>query len=385
VPHITCSGRAPGGRPGITETCGPALRRTYDVPVRDRKGPARPTGGGARPRHDHLTVGSADTPRRRYRPVLAATLLLLVVAVAAVSGYAIYLSHIVTSNVQKQDLLPALTPEQVQGGPGGPAPTPGVTAVTGKGLNYLFVGSDAGPGREGGRSDVIMLAHIPEDRHNVTLIHFPRDLYVDIPGHGKNKINASYAYGGAPLLVQTLQNLTGAHVDHVAVIGFEGFKAMTDAVGGVDVYVAESSSQDTVRFVAGTTMHMDGTTALEFVRSRYQLSEGDISRGQRQQEFFKALMLKVLSGDTLTNPVKLASLVDAATNNLTVDQSVDIGQTQQLALSLRSVRKDQVRFITAPFSGFANNAAGDVDVVDVAKMTAMGQGVAQDTLDQWQP
>jgi len=337
---------------------------------------------------DGSSEGSTEPPpRRRHRWVLVLAILLLVVPAVAIGGYALYLGHLVTSNVQKDDLLPALTPDQLKGGPAGPAPTPspGATAVSGKGLNYLFVGSDAGPGREGGRSDVIMLAHIPEDRHNVTLVHFPRDLYVDIPGYGKNKINASYAYGGAQLLVQTLQNLTGAHVDHVALLGFEGFKAMTDAVGGVDVYVAESSHQDTVNFVAGTTMHMNGTTALEFVRSRYQLSQGDISRGQRQQEFLRALMLKVLSGDTLTNPVKLAAFVDAATKNLTVDQSLNIGETQQLALSLRAVRKDQVRFITAPFSGFATNAAGDVDVVDVAKMTAMGQAVAQDTLDQWQP
>ena len=299
----------------------------------------------------------------------------------------IYLGHLVTSNVQTENLLPALTPEELAGKPGQPVPTgPGATPVTGKGLNFLFIGSDAGPDRSGGRSDVIMLAHIPEDRHNVTLIHFPRDLYVDIPGHGKDKINASFAYGGAPLLVETLQNLTGAHVDHVAKIGFEGFKNMTDAVGGVDVYVAESSSQDTYKFTGGTTMHMTGDMALEFVRSRYQLSQGDISRGQRQQEFLKALMLKVISGDTLTNPVKLASLVDAATKNLTVDQNLDIGETQQLALSLRNIRSYDVRFITAPFSGFATTSGGaSIDVVDVAKMTAMGQAVADDRLDLWQP
>ena len=231
-----------------------------------------------------------------------------------------------------------------------------------------------------------MLVHVPEDRHDVTLIHFPRDLYVDIPGHGKDKINASYAYGGSPLLVETLQNLIGVHIDHAAKIGFEGFKNMTDAVGGVDVFVAESSSQGVYRFQAGTTMHMNGDMALEFVRSRYQLSQGDISRGQRQQEFLKALMLKVLSGDTLTNPVKLASLVDAATRNLTSDLSLDIGETQQLALSLRNIRGDDVRFITAPFSGFATTSGGAaIDVVDVAKMTAMGQAVADDRLDAWQP
>jgi LCP family protein required for cell wall assembly len=336
---------------------------------------------------DTMSDGSPPERRSRTKRVLLVALVLLLVPVAAITGYAVYLGHLVTTNVQTEDLLPALTPEELAGKPGQPVPTgPGATAVTGKGMNFLFIGSDAGPDRVGGRADVIILAHIPEDRHNVTLIHFPRDLYVDIPGRGKDKINASYAYGGAPLLVETLQNLTGAHVDHVAKIGFEGFKNMTDVVGGVDVYVAESSSQDKYTFVGGTTMHMNGAMALEFVRSRYQLSQGDISRGQRQQEFLKALMLKVLSGDTLTNPVKLAGLVDAATKNLTVDQNLDIGQTQQLALSLRNLRSYDVRFITAPFSGFATTSGGAaIDVVDVAKMTGMGQAIAEDRLDLWQP
>jgi LCP family protein required for cell wall assembly len=325
--------------------------------------------------------------RRRTKRVLIIALVLLLVPVVAITGYGIYLGHLVSTNVQQENLLPALTPEELAGKPGQPVPAgPGATPVTGKGQNFLLIGSDAGPDREGARSDVIMLVHIPEDRHNVTFIHFPRDLYVDIPGHGKDKINASFAYGGAPLLVQTLQNLTGAHVDHVAKIGFEGFKNMTDALGGVDVYVAESSHQDTYAFTAGTTMHMTGDMALEFVRSRYELSQGDISRGQRQQEFLKSLMLKVLSGDTLTNPVKLASLVDAATKNLTVDQSLNVGETEQLALSLRNIRGYDVRFITAPFTGFSTTSAGaSIDVVDVPKMTAMGQAVAEDRVDQWQP
>ncbi len=325
--------------------------------------------------------------RRRTKRVLIIALVLLLVPVAAVAAYGIYLGHLVTTNVQQEDLLPALTPEELAGKPGQPVPAaPGATPVTGRGVNFLFIGSDAGPDRSGARSDVIMLVHVPEDRHNVTFIHFPRDLYVDIPGHGKDKINASFAYGGAPLLVQTLQNLTGAHVDHVAKIGFEGFKNMTDALGGVDVYVAESSHQDTYAFTAGTTMHMTGEMALEFVRSRYELSQGDISRGQRQQEFLKSLMLQVLSGDTLTSPVKLASLVDAATKNLTVDQSLNVGETQQLALSLRNIRSYDVRFITAPFSGFSTTSAGaSIDVVDVPKMTAMGQAIADDRLDLWQP
>jgi polyisoprenyl-teichoic acid--peptidoglycan teichoic acid transferase len=371
----------------VRKPTGSPRRRTYTDRVSDLDDLTRLSGDAPR---DDRTTGGDDARwggRRRTKRVLIIALVLLLVPIVAVTGYGIYLGHLVTTNVQQENLLPALTPEELAGKPGQPVPTgPGATPVAGKGSNFLFIGSDAGPDRSGARSDVIMLVHIPEDRHNVTFIHFPRDLYVDIPGHGKDKINASFAYGGAPLLVETLQNLTGAHVDHVAKIGFEGFKNMTDAVGGVDVYVAESSHQDKYTFTAGTTMHMTGEMALEFVRSRYELSEGDISRGQRQQEFLKALMLKVVAGDTLTNPVKLAGLVDAATKNLTVDQSLNIGETQQLALSLRNVRSYDVRFITAPFTGFSTTSAGaSIDVVDVPRMTAMGQAVAEDRIDLWQP
>ena len=82
---------------------------------------------------------------------------------------------------------------------------------------------------------------IRDSRSAVTLVHLPRDMQVAIPGHGSDKINAAFALGGAPLLVSTVQDLLGVHIDHVAITGFEGFKAMTEALGGVDVEVEESS------------------------------------------------------------------------------------------------------------------------------------------------
>ena len=87
----------------------------------------------------------------------------------------------------------------------------------------------------------MVLVHLPEDRSQIQLIHFPRDLYVPIPGHGSNKLNAAYAFGGAPLVVEAIQNLAGIKIDHLALIDFEGFKRMTDAVGGVRVYAEEAS------------------------------------------------------------------------------------------------------------------------------------------------
>ena len=129
------------------------------------------------------------------------------------------------------------------------------------------------------------------------MIHFPRDLYVDIPGRGKDKINAAYAYGGEPLLVQTMENLLKIRIHHVAKTNFEGFKNMTDAVGGVRVY-AEEASNGTGNggpvVISKGWNDLNGEQALAFVRERYTLSEGDISRGRRQLAFIKALMLKAI-------------------------------------------------------------------------------------------
>ena len=329
------------------------------------------------------TTALSARRRGRFRDhkVLVAALVLLVVPVLAVAGFAAYLNHLVTTNVQHGNLMPNI-PIATAGPDGTVTQAPGAPAVqTGRGQNYLLLGSDAGAGREGGRSDVIILVHVPEDHAKVQLIHFPRDLYVAIPGHGKDKINAAFAFGGAPLLVQTMQDLIGVRIDHVAMIGFEGFKQMTDAVGGVDVNVEEPSNESGYVFTKGK-MHLNGDQALAFVRERHQLSEGDISRGRRQQAFLKALMLKGLSSDTLTNPAQLSRFIQAATANLVVDQSLDVGQLRTEAFGLKDLRGDDIRFITAPFTGFATTAAGaSIDVVDEAKMKALGKAIATDQLD----
>ncbi len=325
--------------------------------------------------------GSGRREKRRNRKVLVAALVLLLVPVLAVGGYLAWLNHIVTNNVKQELLLP----DDAGGAGSQPTDKNGNVVVqpAGNGTNYLIVGSDAGPGRVGGRSDVMVLAHVPADHSTVTLIHFPRDLYVSIPGNGKNKLNAAYAFGGPPLLVKTMQNLLGVSVDHVALIDFEGFKSMTDAVGGVDVNVEEASTGDGKVFTEGV-QHMDGETALVFVRQRKQLSEGDISRGQRQLAFIKALMLKTLSKDVLTNPLRLKDFLEAATTNLTVDQKLDVGTMRSEALAMRDLRGGDIRFITAPFTGFGTSPAGaSIDIVDEVKMADLGEAIRNDELNAY--
>lgn len=329
--------------------------------------------------------GPSDPPPRRRWPRLLwyglAGVALL--ALAAFAIFAFSLNRVASENIAHEELLPLpdtpiVTDDGVEVAP---VPPPPRSPEAGEALNILVIGSDSRDlTAERGRSDVIVLMHVPHDRQTAHLIHFPRDLFVEIPGYTRrNKINAAYSLGGAPLLVQTLEPLIGVPVDHVVIVDFESFKAMTDAVGGVEVEVDEASPG----FPVGT-MVMDGATGLEFVRERYALNQGDISRGRRQQAFIRAIMLKALSIETLANPARVSRFVDAATTNLTVDADFDVAEIRSLALAMRSVRRRDIKFITAPWSGIdSDSVAGSIVLLHEEQMGVLAEHLANDTLDTY--
>jgi LCP family protein required for cell wall assembly len=259
----------------------------------------------------------------------------------------------------------------------------------GKGTNYLVIGSDARPGETKSRSDVIILAHVDAANSRVDLIHFPRDLYVPVPGHGRDKINAAFAYGGAPLLVRTVQDLVDVRVDHVAKIDFEGFRRLTDAVGGVRVWAEEASDGSgnggPVVIEKGWN-DLDGREALAFVRERYQLSEGDISRGRRQQAFLKALMLKALQPENVVNPLRLTRLVDAGTAHTVLDEEFGTSDIVSRIVSMRGVRGNDIHFLTAPWSGFGRSPAGaSIVTLDSQGMRRLARALRADDLASFKP
>jgi polyisoprenyl-teichoic acid--peptidoglycan teichoic acid transferase len=338
---------------------------------------------------DSLTQGGGDSDetrtegerrdRRGVKRALIALLALFVFLFGGAAAFVGYLGYTVNDNVTHADLLPTSRPPVT-------APDGTKVAEKGTGTNFLVIGTDTRPG-DAGRSDVIVLVHIPADGKQVNMIHFPRDLYVDIPGHGKNKINAAYAFGREPLLVQTMENLLKIRIHHVAKTNFDGFKNMTDAVGGVRVYAEEASNGTgnggPVVIKKGWN-NLDGEQALGFVRERYTLSQGDISRGRRQLAFIKALMLKSISPATVTNPIKIAKFTDAATKNLVLDQDLSISQLRDYAVSLRNIRGGDVVFSTAPFSGFGTTSGGaSIDVVDKKGMAELGTALRTDTMDDY--
>ena len=293
--------------------------------------------------------------------------MLLVIALA-IGGIALYVNHQLGKVQQSNSLLP-------QGGPSR-------DAAAGEAQNILLLGSDSRGTdlRANGRSDVIQLMHISSDKRSVQVVHFPRDLYVDIPGRGKNKINAAYAFGGPKLVVSTLQNLLNVKIDHVAQIGFDGFTKLTDAMGGVQIYVSQAySGGDTGTWSKGYH-EMNGQQALGFARQRKQLSRGDIDRGVNQQQWISGMATKALSSGTLKNPKKVLDMVSAIAPYMLVDMSTK--ELIQLGAGLRNVRKDDISFYTAPFSGFARNEAGAVDVVDMPKMKQLGTSLRTDTMSK---
>ena len=207
------------------------------------------------------------------------------------------------------------------------------------------------------------------------------------PGHGRNKINAAYAFGGPALLVLTLEAMTGVRIDHVAEIGFEGFRDVTVALGGVDVVVAKASSipGTPYRWHVGTN-RMEGDEALQFVRQRYGLAGGDLDRVQRQQAFVKAVLLQTLGSGTLTNPRKVSRVVEAGTKHLTVDDELDTGQLRSLAVSLRGLRGGDVGFTTAPVAGLGRSPAGaSVVLLDTARLTLLGRALRLDQMAGYRP
>ena len=219
-------------------------------------------------------------------------------------------------------------------------------------VNFLLVGVDDGHGTdlremlESGdwtpgvfRSDTIMVLHLNEDRSAAQLVSIPRDSYVPIEGHGTTKINASFSYGGPDLLAKTVEDYTGIYLDHIAVIDLDGFAGVTKAIGGVDVYVPQTVT-NTITDDSWTkgTHHLEGDEALRYVRQRYGLPGGDFDRIQRQQNFLRSVLDKVVSNGVLANPFKLTSLVRELSSLLVVDDEFSAGTMRSMALSSRGLR-----------------------------------------------
>lgn len=240
------------------------------------------------------------------------------------------------------------------------------------------------------RSDTMMLVHIPADRKAAYVVSVPRDSYLpiyDAEGnvHPANKINEAFSAYGPYGTFRSIENFSNLRIDHMAIIDFQGFRDLTTAVGGVDVYIPESvyDSKQHQQWDQGT-VHLQGNLALKYVRMRYGLINGDFDRVDRQQNFLRALMEKVLDNGTIGNPVKFSHTLDAITKHLTVDSDWSNGAIRGLALSLRGLDSKQVKFVTLPFEKYGTiEGIGSVNIVDKPASKELFQAVADDKLAEW--
>jgi LCP family protein required for cell wall assembly len=247
--------------------------------------------------------------------------------------------------------------------------------------NYLLVGSDTREGltkeqlkllrvgstktAAGGRSDTMLLVHISKARDKAMIISLPRDSLVTIPAHrssdgkkdigvSKSKINAAFAWGGAPLLIQTVELATNLRIDHYVEINFAGFAGIVDALGGIQVCTKKDIDDPKSHLVLPAGVHtLNGVESLKYVRTRDFDGLGDIGRMQRQQQFMSSVLRKATSTGVLLNPIKLVNFFNAAIATVKTDSGLNESDLLTLAKQLRNLSASKVRTLTVPL-GNAN-------------------------------
>jgi LCP family protein required for cell wall assembly len=339
---------------------------------------------------------SADRRRNRHRAVVSARIISGIVSAALVATFAFGWNYY-------RQLNNGLQRVHINSNGGAAS---GVKDIDGKDENLLIVGNDDRSqltnaqvkelhvGRDGGSiaTDTMMIVHIPADGSKATLISLPRDSYVNIPGYGMDRLNAAYADGythaagshdakiaaGANLLIQTIYNLTGLTINHFVQVTLLGFVELSDAVGGVTVDLchavddtvahnrAEGQSGGSGLVLSAGKHVIEGVTALEFVRQRHGLPNGDLDRTARQRYFLTAAFRKVASIGILSH---LSQLKAAIQSSIYVDSGLNI---TSLATQMANLSANNIKGVRIPFVRFQNvtidGTISNIEIVDPAQV-----------------
>ncbi|GAA3881925.1 LCP family protein [Saccharothrix violaceirubra] len=301
------------------------------------------------------------------------------VAVLVVTGYTWHLKH--TAEVTVQRITGAITPTEPKSTDGDDESTPDDQGTTILLLGSdARVGADAGSGVTGERADVIMLARIAPHRGAVNVLSIPRDSWVDIPGRGYAKINAALAYGGIPLAVRTVEQVSGVHVDHVVEVGFGVVRELTTLLGGVTVTLPEASTDPLTNttFDAGENV-LEGDRALTFVRQRYGLPGGDLDRIARQHQLLFGALARVRTLNPLGQPLLLDRLTRLVSSSVAIDEGLTVTDLFTLADQVSRIGSGRVRFATAAVASLGTSPDGQSIVnLDADAFAAQCAALARD-------
>ena len=231
-----------------------------------------------------------------------------------------------------------------------------------KPIVFLVLGDSTGRTTEESRiSDAIHLVGFNPEQNRASILNFPRDLWVPIPGHGTTKINAATEYGGADLMIQTIEDLSGIHIDYYAETGFSTFRTIVSDLGGVIVPVPYPIDDSHTGFNAPKgKMDMSGKMALDFVRSRYGVPNGDFSRTENQGIFLTAMLTK-LRKQFASNPNAVLDWIGAGLRN--TENDIPLDQLMAFSFAAGQVPSKNVNNTVVP--GTIGNAGGQ-SIVNLA-------------------
>lgn len=291
-------------------------------------------------------------PRHRRWGFRRIASVIALVLVATLVGLWIYLD----SSIQRTNALP-----DYQGKP-----------ASAEGTNWLIVGSDSRQGltdaqakrlrsgspeaTSGQRTDTILVAHLPDNGTKPTLVSFPRDSEVNVPGYGVTQINSAFSYGGPKLLVRTIEQATGLRMDHYAEIGFGGFADIVDAIGGVPMNIPEKMSDPMTHMtIPKGKQKLNGVEALAYVRMRYSSAtpRSDLDRVVNQRKFIGALAGELASPATFLNPFDVVPLLGAAPKALKVDEGDHLHHLLALGWAMRGISSGGTVTTTVPVTSGA--------------------------------
>ncbi|GAA1955339.1 LCP family protein [Agromyces allii] len=351
-----------------------AEKSARDLPP-TRPAPPEPPRHGRMPRHNGW--------------ISAAKLAASVVAVVAISGVAV-VAFAAVDLVKTATTAPTLTLENEQILEG----VPDIGAMDG-GLNFLLVGSDKRPadGAFGDPeedsailNDVTMLVHISQDHTHVEVVSFPRDMLVEVPecpdpadpngeplsALSEVKINTVLSYGGFNCVAATVTQLTGVPIPVGGIVEFYGVAALAQAVGGVEVCIAEQIDDEyTGIHLAPGIQTLSGMEALQFLRVRHGVGDGsDLGRISNQQVFMSALMRKLQTDGTLNDPVKLYAMAKAVLENMSLSSALQNPTVLvSIARAVQDIDLSKVAFVQYP-TGYTDDQSAVVPSDSAALVNA---------------